>query len=203
VTKMTTAIKWVRVRERARERERQRDRKKKRERKRFRLELKKLDIHETLNIKKSHISLHKIPHLFTRSESSYLHARGEDESVVFRVVLVVVFILLLVVVTTTTQEKEKAFTVEGCDDDDDFFFFLFLRRIFLPLRRNTTPGLFRVVGAVRASSSTRRTARFRGGSFFGAFLSSSSSERAFPRLLRRLSRGAKSLAGGGGRGGWR
>ena len=65
-------------------------------------------------------------------------------------------------------------------------------------RRNTTPGLFRVVGAVRASSSTRRTARFRGGSFFGAFLSSSSSERAFPRLLRRLSRGAKSLAGGGG-----
>ncbi|MDC6465872.1 hypothetical protein PQY76_00515, partial [bacterium] len=64
-----------------------------------------------------------------------------------------------------------------------------------PLRQNT-PGLFRVVDTVRASSSTRRTARFRGGSFFGAFLSSSSSEQPFPRLLRRLSRGAKSSSSG-------
>ena len=73
---------------------------------------------------------HEVSHFFARRESSHSHARGEDESVVFRVVLVVVFILLLLVVVdvTTTQEKEKAFTVEG--DDDDFFFFLFFASLF-------------------------------------------------------------------------
>ena len=106
---------------------------------------------------------HEVSHFFARREYSHSHARGEDESVVFRVVLVVVFILLLllVVVVTTTQEKEKTFTVEG--DDDDFFFFLFFASLFGGEFSSKHPGVVprrqyrsRVVVDEKNSSISRR-----------------------------------------------